>query len=117
MADISGAYPHCEKLGADLFFGLDGELGCEAKEGMPGRMISALVNARGLAGVYDDDAFFVIDDPGVDGEPFRPGIVEEHVRQADVACAVRLHLRAFHFDQAGADCMNLWHVVHNSCSL
>ena len=35
MANVSGSYSEIAELGADLFFGMDGELGGEAKEGMP----------------------------------------------------------------------------------
>src|SRR5262249_2676258 len=73
-------------------------------ERMPAWVVGALVNARGLTRVDDDEPFVVFDNPGVDRQPLGPVVVEEHVAKArGAARPARLRLCAPDLDQAGAD--------------
>ena len=46
---------------------------------MPAWMVAALMDARGFTRVDENQSFVVLDEPGIDGEPVGPAIVDEHV--------------------------------------
>lgn len=70
---------------ADLFLGANPLLHGKAEEGMPPREIPRLSGARRLAGIHDDHALGMFDDPGIDGQRLRPPAVEQGVEPADQA--------------------------------
>src|SRR5579872_5515573 len=76
---------------------------------MPRRMISVFMYASRFSRVDHDDAFVMLDSPGVYGQPFGPLLVEEHIRDAGEPCAARLHLCTAYLHQAGTNRMNDWH--------
>jgi len=67
VANIARSDAEIAELRADLFVGVDRKLSGAAEEGMPGGLVAGFVDAGGLAGVDDDDAFMMLDEPGVDG--------------------------------------------------
>src|ERR1700756_2082492 len=87
-----------------------GESASPAVERMPCRVISTFVNARCLASVDEDKPLLMLEEPGIDGQPLSPLLVEKHVGYlGEDAFASRLPLRPPDLHKAGANGMNFQH--------
>jgi hypothetical protein len=110
LSYISGCNPQCLKLRTNFFIGMYGETAGPAVERMPCRMISTFVNARCLASVDEDKPLLMLDEPGIDGQPLSPLLVEKHVGYfSENAFASRLPLRSPDLHKAGANGINFKH--------
>jgi hypothetical protein len=63
---IAGADPERAQPRTKLLFGMHGEVHRATEERIPAWVIAAFVDARGLAGVDEDESFVMFDEPDMD---------------------------------------------------
>src|SRR5215831_16098517 len=61
---------------------------------------------RGLSGIDDDHAFFVLDGPSISWQPIAPPRIEYRAKLPGEPVAAAFDLRPLHFDMASLDGMN-----------
>src|SRR5260221_143273 len=67
-ANIRWIAPQAPQLRADLFLWAHPLAHPEAEIGVPGRELARLGSTRRLPGIHHDQPFWMLDEPGVDGE-------------------------------------------------
>jgi hypothetical protein len=82
LANITGCNAKATKLRSYLVVWTNGEANCKPKERMPTRKVAFLGGAGCFASIDDDDAFRMLDDPGVDGKRLNPFFVGENIEEA-----------------------------------
>src|SRR5690348_15499005 len=74
-----------------------------SREGMPTRKVAFLGGAGGFAGIDNDEAFGVLDHPGVDGNWPNPFFIGEDIEESLSSLAPPLELGGF---DAHSSCLN-----------
>src|SRR5579859_277847 len=99
-------YAKRPQLRANLLLRADPLSHGEMKVGMPAGQVARLAGARGLAGIHDEDALRMLNDPCIDGQRLGPPAVEQSVEPADRAGSISAAPALRDGDRPGLDGMN-----------
>ena len=93
---VVGADADLEQLRADLLLGSDIESDRQPEVWVPTGEVARFSGPGGLPRVHDDHTINRLDRPGVDGERFGPGTIEQDVQLPDGASSTPDTLTGFH---------------------
>jgi len=94
------------ELRADLLLRADPLLHSETEIGLPAGKIAGLAGAGRLAGIHDDNALWMLNDPGVDGQRLGPPTIKQGVEPTDVSVSFPAPPALRDGDSSGLDGMD-----------